>query len=178
MKCCGPWSRLTVHPLSLNNVYFWNYLWEPTIQKKIVSCTASEPTPSNNEIKERLIKEDIVRCRSAALEHASLCYFNHICQNSSWMVLWDAALENGTKGTSQTLVLLRAFSQPIFGDWRCSLRHLEGKDNCIVPPGVAVLEYFHTEHNITNTESIVTSVENRHSSIFSYGEQLYKLFNF
>ena len=146
--------------------------------KIIVSCTASELTPSNKEIKERLIKEDIARCRSAALEHTSLRYFNHICQNSSWMALWDSALEHGTKGTSQTLALLRAFSQPIFGDQRCPLRHLEGKENCIVPPGVAVMEHFHTEHNITNTESIVTSVENRHSSLFSYGEQLCKLFNF
>ena len=146
--------------------------------ENIVSCTASELTPSNEEIKERLIKEDIACCRSAALEHASLRYFNHICQNSSWMALWDAALKHGTKGTSQTLALLRAFSQPIFGNRRCPLQQLEGKENCIVPPGVAVLEHFHTEHNITNTKSIVTSVENRHSTLFSYDEQLCKLFNF
>ena len=52
-----------------------------------------------------------------------------------------------TKGTSQMLTILRAFSQPIFGDRRCPLQLLEGKENCIVPPGVAVLEHFHTEHN-------------------------------
>ena len=168
VKCCSPWSRLTLHPLSSNNVDFWNYLWEPTIEKKVVSCAASEPNPSNKEIKERLIKEDTAHCRTAALEHASLRHFNHICQNRCWMALWEAALEHGTKGTSQTLALLRAFSQPIFGDLRCPLQHLEGKENCIVSPDVAVLEHFHIEHNITNTESVVTSVENRHSSLFSY----------
>ena len=99
VKCCGPWCRLTLYPLSSNNVDFWIYLWEPTIYtEKIVSCTASEPTPSNKEIRERLIKEDIARCRSAALEHASLCYFNHICQNRSWMALWDVALEQWYHG--------------------------------------------------------------------------------
>ena len=37
-------------------------------------------------------------------------------QNGSWMAIWDAALEHGSKGTRYTQALLRAFSQPVFGD--------------------------------------------------------------
>ena len=35
------------------------------------------------------------------------------------MAIWDAALEHGSKGTRYTQALLRALSQPVFGDRRC-----------------------------------------------------------
>ena len=114
------------------------------------------------------MKQDIILCKSAASEHASLRHFNHICQSGSWMALWDSALEYGTQGTSQTLALLRAFSQPLFSDCRCPL---QDNQTCILPPNITALEHFGSKHNITlSAETIVTSVENRQNSLFSYSK--------
>ena len=119
---------------------------------------------SNREIREEILKQDIILCKSAASEHASLRHFNHLCHSSSWMTLWDSALEHGVHGTSQTLALLWAFLQPLFSDSRCPL---QDDQTCIVPPNIRALEHFCSKHITQSAETIVTSVENRHNSLFS-----------
>ena len=80
--------------------------------EKIVSCAASELTPSNKKLERDSLKK-------TSLIAEVLPWSMHLYAISIVSVkitaLWDAALEHGTKGTSQMLALLRALSQPIFG---------------------------------------------------------------
>ena len=84
----------------------------------------SESVPSNRTIRDQLIKLDIARCTQMASERASLRFFSSVCQKGSWMAIWDAVLEHGSKGTRYTRALLRALSQPVFGDRRCPLSNI------------------------------------------------------
>ena len=59
--------------------------------------------PTNREIREKLTRMDMTLCKSIAAEHESLKHFNLICESSSWMALWDTALDHGERGTSQSL---------------------------------------------------------------------------
>ena len=145
---------------------------------QIMAGTESDSTlPTNREIREKLMKMDMTLCKRIAAEHESLKHFNFICESSSWMALWDTALDHSERGTSQSLALLRGLTQPIFGDRRCPLQHVENI-NCTVPPNVTALEHFNSEHNISDIETIITSVIDRHSSLFLHGEQLLKLYHF
>ena len=131
-----------------------------------VSCF-SDLTMSNREIREELLKRDIILCKSAASEHASLRHFNHICQWSDWIALWDSALEHGTQGASRTLALLRAFPQPLFSDRTCPLQDdLEDDQIWKLLPNITAPEHFCSKHN-----NFTQSVENRHNSY--YDEQLH-----
>ena len=105
VSCCNLWSRVALHPIY--RIEQCQFLEQPLGKGNTVKIiTGSGPTPSNTEIKERFIKDDIVRCRSAASEHASLWHFNHICQRGSWMALWNATLKHGYQGTVIRLIFV------------------------------------------------------------------------
>ena len=108
----------------------------------------SESVPSNRTICDQLIKLDIARSKQMASEHASLSFFSSVCQNGSWMAIWDAALEHGSKGTRYTQALLRALSQPVFGDRRCPLSNSIGC-NCCIAENVTAMEHFCNCHSIS-----------------------------
>ena len=107
----------------------------------------SESVPSNRTICDQLIKLDIARSKQMASEHASLRFFSSVCQNGSWMAIWDAALEHGSKGTRYTQALLRALSQPVFGD-RSPLSNSIGC-NCCIAENVTAMEHFFNCHSIS-----------------------------
>ena len=72
----------------------------------------------------------------------------NVCQNGSWMAIWDAALEHGSKGTRYTQALLRALSQPVFCDRRCPLSNSIGC-NCCIAENVTAMEHFCNCHSIS-----------------------------
>ena len=57
VKCCSPWSRLTLHPLSSNNVDFWNYIWEPTIEKNLYHVQHPNPIHPTKKLKRDSLKK-------------------------------------------------------------------------------------------------------------------------
>ena len=63
-----------------------------------------------------------VHCYQALIP---LFLFGRIHQESSWMAVWDAALEFGRKGTNHSQALLHALTQPVYGDQRCPLENCD-----------------------------------------------------
>ena len=57
VKCCGPCSRLALHLLSSNNVDFWNFLWEPTTQKKSYHVQHPNPLHPTKKFKRDSLKK-------------------------------------------------------------------------------------------------------------------------
>ena len=133
----------------------------------------SESVPSNRTIRDQLIKVDIARSKQMASEYASLRFFSSVCQNGSWMAIWDAALEHGSKGNCYTQALLCALSQPVFGDRRCPLSNSIGC-NCCIAENVTAMEHFCNCHSISaDVDTIINAIIDKHHSLFTYGEQFF-----
>ena len=92
------------------------------------------------------------------------------------MAIWDTALEHGSKGTRYTQALLRALSQPVFGDCRCPLSNSIGC-NCCIAENVTAMEHFCNCHSISaDVDTIINAIIDKQHSLFTYGEQFFHLF--
>ena len=86
----------TTAPSLVQQCHFLEQLLGTNCTDMILSDPKS--VPSNHAICDQLINLDIVRSKQIASEHASLRYFSSVCQSVSWISIWDAALEHGSKG--------------------------------------------------------------------------------
>ena len=58
---------------------------------------------------------------SQAEKHPSITHLTTFARQSSWMKVWDYALDRGSSGTNRALAVLKLVSAPVYGDRRCML---------------------------------------------------------
>ena len=53
---------------------------------------------------------------SQAEKHPSITHLTTFARQSSWMKVWDYALDRGSSGTNRALAVLKLVSAPVYGD--------------------------------------------------------------
>ena len=99
---------------------------------------------STAELKSEVTNRDMELLLSSCQEHTSTRIAAAVAKESSWIKLWDAALDRGTAGTTALQNLYRELTRPSYGSSpcpRCDVSDLKGNS------------YF--EHYITTHSSLM-----------------------
>ena len=73
------------------------------------------------------MKTDWEKCLREAQNHQSTALAAEIASSTSWLKLWDMALDHGHQGTVSLQALFRELTRPTFGSkpcHRCDIDHL------------------------------------------------------
>ena len=93
------------------------------------------------EIKQNVLQADWEACTTEASRHNSTAIASQIASDTSWMKLWDMALDYGPRGTDSLQALYRELTRPQFQPGMCQL--------CIATMDVS---YFH-HYTLSQTQT-------------------------
>ena len=117
------------------------------------------------ELKKEILKKDRGKLMATCLEHRSTKNAAKIATYTSWLKLWDRALDSGPVGSEAMQNLYREMTRPLFGPNpcpRCSEVSLENTPS--------YFEHYVTEHLKTTTS--LTSVDEISSLLTSQDPDL------
>lgn len=78
---------------------------------------------AGRSLTKRIVKQDWNKCLHEAKDHQSTAAAAEIASSTSWLKLWDIALDQGHLGTSSLKILFRELTRPSFGSKPC--RHCD-----------------------------------------------------
>ena len=76
---------------------------------------------SLKEVKNHILKVDWESCITAARQHSSTALAASISSSTSWLKLWDMALDYGPRGTAAMQALYRTLTKPTFDQYTCAI---------------------------------------------------------
>ena len=118
----------------------------------------SETTPK--EVKKHILKVDWETCVSTASQHSSTIVAARICSSTSWLKLWDMALDHGPQGTSALQALYRTTTKPKTGQ-NCSVCGSTVEDT--------YFEHYTINHTpISNPELVINCLAKESTKVFDY----------
>ena len=127
-------------------------LLESQLGMKGLVDRATTESCSAVELKKEILKKDRGKLMATCLEHRSTKNAAKIATYTSWLKLWDRALDSGPVGSEAMQNLYREMTRPLFGPNlcpRCSEVSLENT--------LSYFEHYVTEHLKTTTS--LTSVD-------------------
>ena len=105
------------------------------------------------ELKSEVTNRDMELLLSSCQEHMSTRIAAAVAKESSWIKLWDAALDRGTAGTTALQNLYRELTRPSYGSSpcpRCDVSDLEGN---------SYFEHYITTHSsLMNVDRILSAL--------------------
>ena len=108
---------------------------------------------STAELKSEVTNRDMELLLSSCQEHTSTRIAAAVAKESSWIKLWDAALDRGTAGTTALQNLYRELTRPSYGSSpcpRCDVSDLEGN---------SYFEHYITTHSsLMNVDRILSAL--------------------
>ena len=119
-------------------------------------------TDSNSQdlrgIKKLVFESDWKACLSEASQHQSTSLAAKIATHTTWLKLWDMALDHGTQGTTALQALYHTLTRPSFGQKPCrfcdnhstKLFHFEHFITCHTPRERAQIFFVHFLHPVSS----------------------------
>ena len=115
------------------------------------------------EIKRHVLQIDWEACITDASHHSSTAVASRIASETSWMKLWDIALDYGPRGSSSLQALYRELTRPQLQPGVC---HLCG--TTLDTPFFHHYTLYHTP--LSDPERIINSLLSASSDIFVYAK--------
>ena len=115
------------------------------------------------EIKREVLQSDWEDCTTEASRHNSTATAARIATETSWMKLWDMALDYGPYGTASLQALYRELTRPLFQPGICHI--------CDAPLDVSYFHHYTLSHTpLSDSERIITSLLCASRDIFMYAK--------
>ena len=113
------------------------------------------------EIKRDVLQADWEACTTEASRHNSTAIASRIASDTSWMKLWDMALDYGPRGTDSLQALYRELTRPQFQPGICHL--------CGATMDVSYFHHYTLSHTpLSDPDQIIYSLSSATSDIFMY----------
>ena len=115
------------------------------------------------EIKREVLQSDWEDCTTEASRHNSTATAARIATETSWMKLWDMALDYGPYGTDSLQALYRELTRPLFQPGICHI--------CDAALDVSYFHHYTLSHTpLSDPERIITSLLCASYDIFMYAK--------
>ena len=109
---------------------------------------------------------------SQAEKHPSITHLTTFARQSSWMKVWDYALDRGSAGTNRALAVLKLVSAPVYGDRRCMLPSCQSP----VESTDTMINHFIKEHQeitpFPDADKLLSEICLSPDSLFNLGQSL------
>ena len=107
-----------------------------------------------------------------AEKHPSITHLTTFARQSSWMKVWDYALDRGSSGTNRALAVLKLVSAPVYGDRRCMLSRCQSP----VESTDTMIDHFIKEHQeitlFSDADKLLSEICLSPDSLFNLGQSL------
>ena len=109
---------------------------------------------------------------SQAEKHPSITHLTTFARQSSWMKVWDYALDRGSAGTNRALAVLKLVSAPVYGDRRCMLPSCQSP----IESTDTMINHFIKEHQeitpFPDADKLLSEICLSPDSLFNLGQSL------
>ena len=118
---CHIFSKLAAKdPQSLRIIQECQYL-EDRVECQGATDNILNSETSLKEVKNRILKVDWENCITEASQHSSTALAASISSSTSWLKLWDMALDYGPRGTAAMQALYRTLTRPRLDQNTCAI---------------------------------------------------------
>ena len=118
---CHIFSKLAAKdPQSLQIIQECRYL-EDRVECHGATDNILNSETSLKEVKNRILKVDWENCITEASQHSSTALAASISSSTSWLKLWDMALDYGPRGTAAMQALYRTLTKPRLDQNTCAI---------------------------------------------------------